>query len=178
MLSEGFLTELKAYIKYNQIEDFLFPGPGPGKCVSSRFANYILHSAAKKAGITKNISYHTLRRTSPLHKGSTFITPWQVATHLHEAGYSLRDIQVVMGHSTSRTTERYTKVSNIHISNIQNPLDNLTGLTQERRPENQNRTVVNPQNFNQKQTNQFPQQARGNNAFISPYKHKIVYREK
>ncbi|MBF0432817.1 MAG: tyrosine-type recombinase/integrase, partial [Fibrobacteria bacterium] len=159
MLSQDFLTDLKTYIKYNKITDTLFPGSTPGTCISSKFANYILHSAAEKAGITKKISFHSLRRS--------------FATHLHEAGYSLRDIQVVMGHSTSRTTERYTKVSKKHISTIQNPLDNLVGRKQERRIENKTKSAENPQNDNQKS-----QQANRNNGFISAYKHKLVYREK
>jgi len=83
-------------------------------CITATYANQILHTAAKRVGITKNISYHTLRRS--------------YATHLHEAGYSLRDIQLLMGHSSSRTTERYIRVSNKHIATIQNPLDNLVGF--------------------------------------------------
>ncbi|MBF0430175.1 MAG: tyrosine-type recombinase/integrase [Fibrobacteria bacterium] len=134
MLSQDFLIELTTSVKHNQIDDILFSGSTPGTCISAKFANYILHAAANKAGITKKISFHTLRRS--------------FATHLHEAGHSLRDIQVVMGHSTSRTTERY--VSNKHISTIQNPLDNLVGLKQERRIANQNKSVENPQNNNQK----------------------------
>jgi len=164
MLSQDFLADLKTYLKYHHIEDVLFPGTHMGTCISSRFANHILHNAAKKAGITKKISYHTLRRS--------------FATHLHEAGQSLRDIQVVMGHSTSRTTERYTKVSKKHISKIKNPLDNLTEIARERGNSNQNNTVESPQNFNKNQSNKFSQQAGGNNGFISAYKHKIVYRGK
>lgn len=43
-------------------------------------------------------------------------------THLHERGISLRTIQKIAGHSSNKTTERYTKVSNFEISNIINPL--------------------------------------------------------
>jgi site-specific recombinase XerD len=43
-------------------------------------------------------------------------------THLHEKGISLRTIQKIAGHNSSRTTERYTKVSNYEIGNIIYPL--------------------------------------------------------
>lgn len=43
-------------------------------------------------------------------------------THLHERNISLRTIQEIAGHKNSKTTERYTKVSNIEIGNIIYPL--------------------------------------------------------
>ncbi|MBF0432894.1 MAG: tyrosine-type recombinase/integrase [Fibrobacteria bacterium] len=114
MMSEDFNQELKNYLAQNSFiedEDYLFPSKMGGVTITPRHANKILHIAVNRVGIKKNISYHSLRRT--------------FATHLHEAGYSLRDIQVVMGHSTSKTTEKYTKVSSKHISGITSPLDAL-----------------------------------------------------
>ncbi len=154
MLSEDFLTELELYIHSYNIQGKLFTGQGPDGCVSSMHANSILHSAASAAGITKEISYHTLRRS--------------YATHLHEAGHSLRDIQVLMGHSSSRTTERYTRVSNKHISKIANPLDSLTvdggqpvylqeSNTNSAHVKLSNKTI----NLNQKTINQISQPASG-----------------
>jgi site-specific recombinase XerD len=45
------------------------------------------------------------------------------ATHLLESGENLRNIQVQMGHNSSKTTERYTHVVGINNKRLMNPLD-------------------------------------------------------
>jgi integrase/recombinase XerD len=44
------------------------------------------------------------------------------ATHLLENGCSLHEIQVLLGHSSSKTTEIYTHVSSAMISRIKSPI--------------------------------------------------------
>lgn len=46
-----------------------------------------------------------------------------VTTHLLEQGIRLRHIQVLLGHSSSKTTELYKQVSVQEIGKIKNPLD-------------------------------------------------------
>ena len=110
LLSESALEYTKFYMSLYHPMAFLFEGSG-GKQYSPRSVNNIVQRSAVLAGITKGISAHTLRHS--------------FATHLLEQGVDLRYIQALMGHESSKTTERYTHVTTRGFSQIKSPLDRL-----------------------------------------------------
>jgi integrase/recombinase XerD len=84
---------------------WLFPAAGPSGNghhtatvpVSDRSVQRAFHAALQATGITKPATVHTLRHS------------W--ATHLLEAGVSLRIIQVWLGHRSPNTTALYTHLT-------------------------------------------------------------------
>jgi len=111
MLSSEFAADLALYQKSYPQAEYLFPGFGKYPYITDRMANKALKRAMHKAGVTRKATFHTLRHC--------------FATHLYEAGYSLRTIQELMGHSSIKTTEKYIHVSIKMIKKVTSPLDTL-----------------------------------------------------
>lgn len=69
-----------------------------GKPLSRQSAWAIIQGAARRAGITRHISPHTLRHC--------------FATHMLAGGADVRAVQEFLGHASVTTTQIYTKVTN------------------------------------------------------------------
>ena len=102
------LNHLRLYYKEWQPKTYLFEGKR-GQKYSASSVLKIVKIAAEKASIKQVVSPHTLRHS--------------FATHLLESGVDLRQIQVLLGHGSSKTTEIYTHVATNTFLNIKNPLD-------------------------------------------------------
>lgn len=102
---------LREYFKAYKPINYLFEGQKPGSQYSEKSLAAIFEKALQKSGIKKAATLHTLRHS--------------FATHLLEAGTDLRYIQVLLGHSSSKTTEIYTHVSNRDIQNIVSPIEGM-----------------------------------------------------
>lgn len=75
--------------------DALFLGTRGGR-LDQRIARRVVHDAAREAGVP-DIGPHALRHSA--------------ATHLLDGGADLREVQEMLGHSSLKTTQRYTHVS-------------------------------------------------------------------
>lgn len=83
----------------------------PGVAYNAQCAQKIFQVAKEKAGIKKQIGFHSLRHS--------------FATHLLEKGIDIRYIKDLLGHFSIKTTERYLHVTKQQLVNIISPLDDL-----------------------------------------------------
>jgi site-specific recombinase XerD len=112
ILSVKALETLRVYYKSERPFRFLFEAQGKkGKALSDNTLVSIVKKSAAKAGIKKDICFHTLRHC--------------FATHLLEKGVNLKMIQQFMGHTSIKTTSNYLHLVNINPSSIISPLDSM-----------------------------------------------------
>lgn len=109
LLSKMFLRELRHYYKTCKPGEWIFPSSHKGGPLCYASIRAVYEKARKKAGIKKGAGTHTLRHS--------------FGTHLLEAGYDIRKIQVLMGHKSLSTTMIYLHVSRQTLSKIKSPLD-------------------------------------------------------
>ncbi|MCF8228779.1 MAG: tyrosine-type recombinase/integrase [Bacteroidales bacterium] len=73
----------------------------------------------------QNIFKNNLKRVVKNHTFTLHSLRHSYATHLHESGVDIRNIQELLGHKSSKTTEIYTHVSIRSLKNISNPIDDF-----------------------------------------------------
>jgi integrase/recombinase XerD len=94
---------LGAYIRSDKPKSFLFPGSHNAKTpkqMTRAAADLILKDACSRLGLV-GVSTHSFRRTA--------------LTQMHNAGVPLRVIQMISGHSSLETLQRYLEVTDEQI---------------------------------------------------------------
>jgi site-specific recombinase XerD len=109
-MASNVLKLLRVYYKEYKPVNYLFNGNENGPYSATSVRN-VLKRAVYKSYIKKNVTPHTLRHS--------------YATHLLEKGTDLRYIQVILGHSSVKTTEVYTHVSTKNLQAIKSPIEEM-----------------------------------------------------
>lgn len=117
LLSPNLLALLRAWWQEGRQQGvmrpggWLFPGQDPASSISTRQLSRVVEAAAAAAGLTKNVSPHTLRHS--------------FATHLLEDGVDIRVIQVLLGHAKLDNTALYARVATKTVRTVISPLDKI-----------------------------------------------------
>jgi site-specific recombinase XerD len=127
LLSKRFLEELRHYYQSFRPKKWLFPSSHTKDKLCYHSAYLLYERARKKARVAKGAGPHTLRHC--------------FATHLLEAGYDIRRIQVLMGHSSLSTTMIYLYVSKQTLSTITSPLDLFDPESESKKEDNDESTT-------------------------------------
>ena len=113
-MSPALLETLRAHCRWLKPRTYLFPSRmrrNPEQPITDKSVWVACTEAARLAGIRKRVTPHTLRHS------------W--ATHLLEAGTDLRTIQLLLGHEDLETTAKYLHLSQRHLQQVANPLEDL-----------------------------------------------------
>ena len=110
ILSNNLVEILTNYIEKYRPTEYLFEGATKGK-YSKESLTKVIRQAAQRAEIKKHVTPHVLRHS--------------FATHLLEDAVDIRYIQKLLGHTSIKTTQKYTHVANIAETKISSPLDKM-----------------------------------------------------
>lgn len=112
IIADSLKQDLKNFICSKKINEYnyLFTST-KGKQYSIRSPQCIIKDARKKACINKRVTCHTLRHS--------------FATHLIENGYSISEVQSLLGHKSPETTFVYVHAASPNLIKVKSPLDSL-----------------------------------------------------
>lgn len=110
-LSRIVLEVLREHWRIERPRDYLFCGQREGRPITHSSIQKFVAQAGRAAGIKKRVTMHCLRHS--------------FATHHLEAGTDLRTLQLLMGHSSLKTTSRYLHISKERIAAAKSPIDQL-----------------------------------------------------
>jgi integrase/recombinase XerD len=110
-MSLRLLQELRAYWRMCRPRVHLFPGKKPDQPITNGNVQRTFRRIAKRAGLPKPCSMHTLRHS--------------YATHLLEAGVDVLTLKVLLGHRSLQTTALYLHVSTQRLRQTPSLLDLL-----------------------------------------------------
>jgi integrase/recombinase XerD len=97
-LSPQLLRMLREYLRSRRPdEQWLFPGRAPGSQMTREALSEAMRDCARRAGISKKVHPHLLRRA--------------FAIHLLELGADRRWVQTLLGHEARSSTTRYTQLT-------------------------------------------------------------------
>ena len=108
-IKSSLLRILREYYKQYRPTKFLFEGYRAGVSYSTTSFGRILQRASIKAKINKKISPHTLRHS--------------FATHMLERGLNLKQLQLLLGHSSMKTTAIYLHLADTSSINMPDLLE-------------------------------------------------------
>ena len=111
IMAEKMVPILKYYKKKYKPRYYLFEGQNPAMPYSPRSVQQFFGRAKKKSGIYPGASVHTLRHT--------------FATHSMEQGMSIKEIQMLLGHKSIKTTSKYIYVNSKNFDGKISPFDAL-----------------------------------------------------
>lgn len=115
-LSPKLLETLRTYWRWKKPKTYLFPSRTADSAgeqpISTKAIYFAVRQAAKRAGLQKPISPHTLRHS--------------FATHLMESGTDIRTIQMILGHADLEHTTVYLHLSQRHLQTVSNPVETIT----------------------------------------------------
>ena len=111
VISPDLQEYIEAYLEKEKPSDYLFEGDKAGTPYSYTSMANVLKGMAKAVGIQRRVHMHMLRHS--------------FGTHLLEDGYDVRYIQELMGHSSIKTTQRYTHIINHALIHVQSPFNKL-----------------------------------------------------
>lgn len=112
IVAESLKPEIKKLMDQENLqqENFLF-NSNRNKKYDVRSLQQVIKKACKLAKIEKKVHCHTLRHS--------------FATHLIENGYSLSDVQSLLGHKSPETSMIYVHMASPKMINVKSPLDSL-----------------------------------------------------